>query len=176
MRALIPLGLFLLLVIGFAFGLTRDPSVLPSEMVDRPVPNFSLPSLYKDKSNVTQKVFNGQISLLNVFGSWCTACVIEHPKLVEIGSQTDVQLIGVDWRDTREAGQEWLQRHNDPYDVVIFDDTSLLAIDLGITGAPETFLVDQTGRIRFKHVGVITDDVWSQEFMPRIVILKESGS
>ena len=176
MRALIPLGLFLLLILGFAFGLTRDPSVLPSEMVDRPIPNFTLPSLYEDKPDITEAVFEGEISLLNVFGSWCAACVTEHPKLVEIGETEQVKLIGVDWRDTREAGQRWLQRYGDPYDAVIFDDTSLLAIDLGITGAPETFLVDQAGRIRFKHVGIITDDVWENDFLPRIFQLKTSES
>lgn len=175
MRALIPLAIFGLLIIGFAFGLTRDPSVLPSEMVDRPVPHFTLPSVYEDQPEITEAVFQGRISLLNVFGSWCAACVTEHPKLVEIGAQTDLQLIGVDWRDTREAGQRWLSRYGDPYDAVIFDDTSLLAIDLGITGAPETFLVDQAGRIRFKHVGIITDDVWEDDFLPRIAKLRAGG-
>lgn len=172
MRALIPLALFGLLIIGFAFGLTRDPSVLPSEMVDRPMPHFTLPSLYEDKPEISENIFQGQVSLLNVFGSWCVACVSEHPKLVKIGEQGQVQLIGVDWRDTREAGQAWLRKYGDPYEVVIFDDTSLLAIDLGITGAPETFLVDQAGRIRFKHVGVITNEVWDNDFMPRIAQLK----
>ena len=160
--------------LAFAIGLTRDPSVLPSEMVDRPMPSFTLPSVYEDKPDVSEEVFKGQISLLNVFGSWCTACVSEHPKLVEIGAQTDIQLIGIDWRDTRQAGQQWLLRYSDPYDAVIFDDSSLLAIDLGITGAPETFLIDQAGRIRFKHVGIITDAVWEDEFLPRISKLEAS--
>lgn len=176
MRALIPLALFGILLLGFAFGLTRDPSVLPSEMVDRPMPSFSLPSLYEDKPDINEEVFTGEISLLNVFGSWCAACVTEHPKLVDIGKEGEVQLIGVDWRDTREAGQRWLSKYGDPYDAVIFDDTSLLAIDLGITGAPETFLVDQAGRIRFKHIGIITDDVWENDFLPRISQLKASGA
>lgn len=176
MRSLIPLALFGVLIIGFAFGLTRDPSVLPSEMLDRPMPEFNLPSLYEDKPDINENIFDGKVSLLNVFGSWCSACVTEHPKLVEIGAQGDIQIIAVDWRDTREAGQNWLQRYGDPYDAVIFDDTSLLAIDLGITGAPETFLVDQAGRIRFKHVGIITDDIWRENFMPRVAQLKAGGS
>ena len=176
MRALIPLALFVLLIIGFAFGLTRDPSVLPSEMLDRPMPGFTLPSLYEGETDISETVFEVEISVLNVFGSWCAACVQEHPKLIEIGQQSQVQLIGVDWRDTREAGQRWLQRYGNPYDVVIFDESSLLAIDLGITGAPESFLIDQTGRIRFKHVGIITDEVWDNDFLPRIAALKGSGT
>ncbi len=176
MRGIIPLMLFGLLILGMAFGLTRDPSVIPSEMVDRPMPAFVLPSLYEDKLDITEAVFDGEISLLNVFGSWCSACVTEHPKLVEIGESTDIQLVGIDWRDTRKAGQAWLRRYDNPYDAVIFDEASVLAIDLGVTGAPETFLVDTQGRIRFKHVGVITNEVWDQEFLPRIAQIKVDGA
>ncbi len=174
MRALIPLILFGLLVIGFAIGLSRDPSVLPSEMLDRPVPEFSLPSLYADKPDITQDIFTGQISVLNFFGSWCVACVQEHPKLVEVGASNTLQLIGVDWRDSVAAGQGWLTRYGNPYDAVIFDAGSLLAIDLGITGAPESFLINRRGRIVFKHVGIITDAVWAEDFLPRIAILNEA--
>lgn len=172
MRAFIPIAAFGLLIIAFALGLSRDPSALPSEMIDRPVPEFTLPNLYEDQPDITQDVFKGKISLLNVFGSWCTACIAEHPKLMALASQSQLQIIGVDWRDSRPAGQNWLAQHGNPYDAVIFDEASLLAIDLGITGAPETFLVGPRGRIRFKHVGIITPGIWQNELEPRVELIK----
>ena len=173
MRGLIPLVLFALLIAAFAVGLSRDPAALPSEMIDRPAPEFTLPSLFEDKPAISDDVFKGRISLLNVFGSWCAACVTEHGQLIKIGASKRVQLIGVDWRDTRPAGQAWLARYGNPYDKVIFDESSLLAIDLGITGAPETFLIGPAGSIRHKHVGIITEQIWQEDFLPRIKKLKE---
>jgi cytochrome c biogenesis protein CcmG/thiol:disulfide interchange protein DsbE len=172
MRAFIPIIAFGFLIIAFALGLSRDPAALPSEMIDRPVPEFSLPSLYEDQPEITQHVFKDKISLLNIFGSWCTACIAEHPQLMALSPRTDIQIVGVDWRDSRRAGQGWLSEHGNPYDAVIFDAASLLAIDLGITGAPETFLIGPRGRIRFKHTGIITPEVWQDEFEPRIRLLK----
>lgn len=171
MRGLIPLVLFGLLIAAFAAGLSKDPSALPSEMIDRRAPEFTLPSLYEDTPDISDDIFTGNITLLNIFGSWCTACVAEHPLLMSLAERSDIQLIGVDWRDSRASGQAWLKKHGNPYSEVIFDEGSLLAIDLGITGAPETFLIDQQGRIRYKHVGVMTPAVWRKGFTPRILLL-----
>ncbi|MGJ8561926.1 MAG: DsbE family thiol:disulfide interchange protein [Alphaproteobacteria bacterium] len=174
LRALIPLGIFFGLVIMLAIGLTRDPSALPSEMIDRPFPDFTLSTLHDPNRIVIETEMIGQVSLVNVFGSWCTACVIEHPKLVEIGQRENIRLIGVNWRDKRDKGQAWLSRYGDPYDITLFDDTSQLAIDLGITGAPESFIVDKSGKIRYKHTGIITDEVWSQTLRPVITQLSNA--
>lgn len=171
-RALLPLLGFLGLVVFFAFGLTRDPSLLPSEMIDRPLPEFELTELYKPNSIITQDTLVGDITLINIFGSWCVACVVEHPKLMEISQQGAVKLIGVDWRDSRERGRRWLQKNGDPYELVIFDEKSRLAIDLGVTGAPESFLIDKSGQIRYKHIGIITDEVWEDILHPIILNLK----
>ena len=167
-KALIPLGLFLLLCAIFGFGLTRDPGALPTEMLDKPFPDFEITTLYDETSYVTEDVLKGEISLVNIFGSWCASCVTEHPKLIEIGQQGNVQIIGVDWRDSREKGARWLKAYGDPYKVVLFDDSSQLAIGLGVGGAPESFLVGPDGIIRYKHVGVITDEVWDNIFTPII--------
>lgn len=168
LRALWPLLSLLSLVAMLAFGLTRDPNILPSEMIDRPVPAFALSELYEPERTLTQDMFLGEITLVNVFGSWCIACEVEHPKLMDIGRSEVIKLVGIDWRDTREKGQSWLKRNGNPYDVIIFDADSRLAIDLGVTGAPESFLVDKMGRIRYKHVGIITNEVWDDILLPII--------
>ena len=174
MKALIPLGLFVGLVVFLAIGLTRDPAALPTEMIDRPFPDFSMSTLHDADRVVTEDIVQGQVSLVNIFGSWCTACVIEHPKLIEIGNQGRVKLIGVNWRDDREKGQRWIEHYGNPYDVILFDDTSQLAIDLGVSGAPETFVVDAQGKIQYKHIGVVTDEAWSKTLWPLVQTLEKN--
>ncbi len=166
LKALLPLGIFAALAIVLAFGLTRDPSALPSEMIDRPFPDFNLTTLDSPDIIVTDKDILGEVALINVFGSWCTACVVEHPNLMTLARKDAIKLIGVNWRDDRVKGQNWLRQYGNPYDIVLFDDTSQLAIDLGVTGAPETFLIDKNGTIRYKHVGVVTPDVWEKTLKP----------
>ncbi|MEM9600971.1 MAG: DsbE family thiol:disulfide interchange protein, partial [Pseudomonadota bacterium] len=153
-KALIPLGLFLGLAIFFAIGLTRDPSKLPSELIDRPLPPFNEVTLDGDPIAHTDLI--GEVALINVFGSWCVACLAEHPLFMELAKDTDFTMIGLNWRDTREKAQAWLDRHGDPYDRIVFLEDSRVIIDLGVTGAPETFVIDAQGRIRYKHVGIVT--------------------
>ena len=166
MRALLPLGLFLLIGIAFAVGLTKDPSHLPSEMVDKPFPTFELSELYDESERLTEEMFKGQVSLINVFGSWCVACNVEHPILMDIANNGEVSVIGIDWRDERPKAKQWLAKRGNPYAKTIFDNESLLAIRLGVTGAPETFITDKLGNIRYKHTGVITEDIWTQTLRP----------
>lgn len=165
------IGLLFLTAI-FAFGLTRNPDILPSEMIDRPVPDFQLTDLYDPNRILTHDMFLGDISLINVFGSWCIACEVEHPKLMSLSRSKAVKIVGIDWRDTREKGRRWLEKNGTPYETVIFDENSRLAIDLGVTGAPESFIVDKMGRIRYKHVGIITDTVWKDTLRPIILKLE----
>jgi len=169
LKPFLPLILFAGLILGLAFGLMRgDPRVLESALIDQPFPAFELSVLDDAETKVSEADLSGQISLVNVFGSWCVACVHEHPNLVAIGKLDRVRLVGMNWRDTRLKGRAWLNRHGDPYDVIVFDEHSELAVALGVTGAPETYLVDQNGRIRFKHVGIITYDVWKKTLLPMI--------
>ena len=165
-RALAPLAIFLLIGIAFAVGLTKDPNVLTSELIDKAVPAFALTDLLDETKILTEDITKGQVSLLNVFGSWCVACRAEHPVLMKLSARKQINIIGIDWRDERAKGQAWLAKHGNPYSAVIFDDESVLAIKLGITGAPETFVTDKNGQIRYKHTGVITPDVWTQTLRP----------
>jgi len=168
LRALIPLGLFLLIGLAFAIGLTKDPRNLPSEMIDRPFPAFELTELYDETEILNENMVKGQVSLINVFGSWCVACNVEHPVLMEIGKRDEVNLIGMDWRDERVKAKRWLAQRGNPYRTVIFDNESVLAIKLGVTGAPESFITDKAGNIRYKHVGVITPEIWKNDLRPII--------
>lgn len=168
MRALLPLGLFLLIGIAFAIGLTKDPRRMSSELINQPFPSFSLTELYDETDILTEDIVKGQVSLINVFGSWCVACNVEHPVLMDIAKRKDVSLIGMDWRDERPKAKRWLAERGNPYGKIIYDNESLLAIKLGVTGAPESFITDKAGQIRYKHVGVITPKIWRETLFPII--------
>ncbi|GHB02615.1 thiol:disulfide interchange protein [Algimonas arctica] len=165
-KGLIPLALFAMIGVFMAIGLTRDPSKLPSELIDRPLPTFEMETL-SGEPIVTADLL-GEVALLNVFGSWCVACLTEHPLLMALSEAGDVKIMGVNWRDTRAKAERWLTRYGNPYGTIIFDAESLLAIDLGVTGAPETFVIDRKGQIRYKHTGPITEDVWTDILRPLI--------
>lgn len=171
-KGLIPLMLFLVLGVAFAIGLTKDPRELPSQMIDRPFPEFTLPDLLDMDKTIDQSYFDGQVTLVNIFGSWCVACDQEHPMLMKLARNNEIPMLGVDWRDTVEKGRRWLARGGNPYTRVIFDADSMLAIDLGVTGAPESFIVDKKGQIRYKYIGPITEKVWQNELKPFVLMLE----
>jgi cytochrome c biogenesis protein CcmG/thiol:disulfide interchange protein DsbE len=166
MKGLIPLALFAIMGVFMAIGLTRDPSKLPSELINRPLPTFEMETLSGEP--IVTADWLGEVALLNVFGSGCVACLTEHPLLMGLTETGDVKIIGVNWRDTRVKAERWLTRYGNPYGAIIFDADSLLAIDLGVTGAPETFVIDRKGQIRYKHTGPITEDVWRDSLRPLI--------
>lgn len=170
-RGLIPLGGFILLLGTLAFGLTRDPRILPSELIEKPFPEFALENLEGD-TVLGPSVLNGQVSLVNVFGSWCVACTVEHPQLMDLRDVPDLQLVGIDWRDTREAANRWLVKNGNPYDIIVFDPNSKLIVPLGVSGAPESFIVDKNGKIRYKHVGIITPEDWENSLRPLVESLQ----
>ncbi|MBC6403857.1 MAG: DsbE family thiol:disulfide interchange protein [Hyphomonadaceae bacterium] len=171
MKGFLPLVVFAGIVGALALGLTRDPRILPSELINKPFPEFELSDLHNADATLTKDVLGDRVSLVNVFGSWCMACVQEHPKLMEL-SGSGVNIIGINWRDSRSKGLQWLDTHGNPYARVIYDPYSRLAIDLGITGAPETFVVDRDGNIRYRHVGIVSDDVWKTRLRPAIEQIK----
>src|SRR6056297_760872 len=163
---LFPVGVFLVLIVFLAIGLTRDPSVIPTEMIDREMPVFELPELRDEDVILTQADLFGESTLVNVFGSWCVACLQEHPTLMRLSSDQTVRIVGVNWRDDRQDALDWLVEHGDPYDKIVFDEDSDLVIEMGVTGAPETFVLDPAGRILYKQIGPITPDVWEETIAP----------
>ncbi len=171
LRGLIPLTAFAALIGFLAFSLTRDPRILPSELIEKPFPAFELPDL-ADTQTFDISLLEGRVSLVNVFGSWCAACVVEHPQLMALKNTLDLQLVGIDWRDNRQSANRWLVKHGNPFDAIIFDGNSRLIVPLGVTGAPETFIVDRNGLIRYKHVGVITPEVWTKTLRPLVESLQ----
>ena len=174
-KAFIPLIVFVAFCAALAIGLTRDPAKLPSQLINQPFPEFSQSALFDDNEIVDQTVLMGQISVVNVFGSWCTSCIYEHPGLMEMKKLSGFQMVGINWRDKREAGQNWLNENGNPYDVIIFDPASVLAVDIGVVGAPETYIVDKTGQIRYKFSGALTPEVVVREILPLIAKLHEEG-
>lgn len=167
----IPFALFLGLCALLWKGLFMDPSLLPSELVDEPMPAFSLPSLTEPATTLTQNTLKGRVRLLNIWGSWCPSCYVEHPFLHQLKAE-GVAIVGINYKDKRADGLAYLQKGGDPYEAVIHDEKGRLGIDLGVYGAPETFLVDARGTIRYRYVGVLDARVWSAEFLPRIAKLQ----
>ncbi|KAA5605095.1 DsbE family thiol:disulfide interchange protein [Roseospira marina] len=165
----LPLIVVAILLVFFIVGLQRDPRALPSVLLDRPVPTFSLPGLPdRDPALTDPGAFQGKVVLLNFFGSWCVACLQEHPVLKRIQAEGLVPLHGIAFKDKPEDTLRWLGRHGDPYDAIGYDTTNRIAIEFGVTGAPETFVIDKQGVIRHKHVGPITDEVWVNTLRPLI--------
>jgi cytochrome c biogenesis protein CcmG/thiol:disulfide interchange protein DsbE len=174
---IIPLVLMGAIGFAFAIGLTHDPRQLPSMMIDRPLPDFDLPPIRPGEPGLKHSDLAGEVAMINVFGSWCGACRLEHPTLMRLAKKGAAPIYGVDWKDTSEDGAAWIAAYGDPYLKIGKDHDSRLAIDLGVTGAPETYIVDKAGRIRYRQVGPITDDVWEETIKPIIAALnKEDAS
>lgn len=174
---ILPLAAFLVIGGYLAIGLTLDPQKLPNMLEGEPVPAFDLPALKgRDDKGFASADLKGEVSLVNIFGSWCVACRVEHPFLMKIKENGWVPVHGIDWREPdRDAGPTWLKRHGDPYTLAGDDPKSKAAIAFGVTGAPETFVVDKQGVIRYKHVGPIDDQVWSETLKPLIDHLRGQG-
>jgi len=174
---ILPLLGFLLIGGYLAVGLTLDPQRLPSLIEGKPVPEFDLPPLAgRDDVGFSSDDLKSEVSMVNVFGSWCVACRVEHPFLMKIKKNDWVPIYGIDWRETdREAGPAWLRRFGDPYTLVGDDPKSKAAIAFGVTGAPETFIVDKAGIVRYKFVGPITEQSWDETLKPLIDQLRQGS-
>ncbi|MBS0244291.1 MAG: DsbE family thiol:disulfide interchange protein [Proteobacteria bacterium] len=167
-----PIAVFALVALGLGLALTRDPRKMPSMLIDRPMPRFSLPALDSTAASFDAAELSGKVSLVNVFASWCGACKVEHPTLLKLASEKTVPLYGINWKDRPGDGLKWLKAHQSPYLKVGEDTGGRLGIDLGVTGVPETFVVDKTGRVRYRHAGPITDEVWRDTFEPLLASLR----
>lgn len=191
-RFLVPLGLFIILVGFLAKGLFLDPREVPSPLIDKPAPMFSLARLDEPARAFTLQEMRGQVWLLNVWASWCVACRQEHPVLVRMAQEKLVPIVGLNYKEVRgdggietrgitadeesglaiERARGWLNSHGDPYLLSVLDLDGRVGIDYGVYGVPETFLIDRDGRIRYKHIGPVTPEALEKELLPRIRELK----
>ncbi len=158
---LIPLVLFLAVAVFLYRGLYLDPSELPSALINKPFPVFSLPAVSGGQV-ISEADLKGQPALVNVWATWCPSCRVEHPFLTQLRAQ-GVRIIGVNYKDENAAAQKWLVDLHDPYQLNIDDAKGSLGLNLGVYGAPETFLVDKDGIIRHKFVGVIDERIWREQ-------------
>jgi cytochrome c biogenesis protein CcmG/thiol:disulfide interchange protein DsbE len=169
---LIPVLCFAVLSAGLGYSLTNDLRKLPSMLIDKPTPPFRLATLIDNGDEFSSDDLKGRIVLLNIFASWCPGCRVEHPTLMTLTANHGVPIYGINWKDRPGDGARWLRANRNPYVRVGDDRDGRLGIDLGVTGVPETFVIDQGGRIRYRHAGPITDLVWHDAFMPLIASLR----
>ena len=166
LRFIVPALAFTILVGFFVVGLRRDPGEIPSPLIGKPAPAFALESLGDPAAKVAPAEFSGKPWVLNVWGTWCGGCRQEHPVLLGIARENDVPIVGLNIWDDRAVALRWLAQLGDPYATVAYDPEGRTAIDWGVYGAPETFLIDANGRVVRKRIGPMTPEVWQQEFAP----------
>jgi cytochrome c biogenesis protein CcmG/thiol:disulfide interchange protein DsbE len=169
-RFLIP-GLVFVLLCGVLYvAVVHSPnkSTMQSALLGKPAPEFDLPTLGGAPERVTKAQFAGRPWVLNVWGTWCAECRVEHDVLLAIARQGAVPLVGLNWKDDDEAARQWLAQLGDPYTVTAVDRDGRAAIEFGVYGAPETFYIDEQGIVQYRHVGAMTADVWQREFLARL--------
>ena len=175
-RRLLPLFAFALLAAllyaGVRMNSGRDNSAIPSPLVGKSMPAFSLPVLGEPGRRIANTDLVGRPFMLNVWGSWCPTCRDEHPQMTALAKSGKVRVIGYNYKDAPEDARRWLQQFGNPYEIVIADEDGRAALDWGIYGAPETFLVDAGGVVRWKHVGPITDELIAREIEPRLAAME----
>jgi cytochrome c biogenesis protein CcmG/thiol:disulfide interchange protein DsbE len=168
LRLLLPLLAFGALVVFLAIGLTRDPSTVPSPLIDKPAPDFTLSRLHDASAVLSNKDMMGKVWLLNVWASWCVSCRQEHPLLVDLSRRGIVPIYGLNYKDTREDAVAWLQDLGNPYLESGFDVDGRVGMDYGVYGVPETYVIDKRGVIRYKQIGPIGPDVLQDKILPLI--------
>lgn len=172
LKLFVPLMIFAVLAAFFWRGLSLDPTEMPSALIDKPMPTFSLPTVNDADKLINQDDLTGEVTLLNVWATWCVSCRVEHPYLVQLAKQ-GVKIVGVNYKDDVPEAQKWLKNLHNPYVYSIVDADGRLGIDLGVFGAPETYVLDREGVIRYKHVGVIDDKVWNEQIKPIVKSLEK---
>jgi len=162
-KYIVPLIIFVSLGLLLAYGLRLDPRRIPSPLIGKPLPAFSLTTVADPARKVSRDDLHGRVYLLSVWASWCVACREEHPLLNELTSRKAVTIIGLNYKDKREDALRWLGALGNPYELSLSDQDGRLGIDLGVYGVPETFVIDKQGVIRYKQSGPMTPEVWEQK-------------
>ena len=174
LRWSLPLAVFAVLLAFLFVGLFRDPREVPSPLIGKPAPQFSLAKLHQPGERLTAADMRGQVWLLNVWASWCVSCRVEHPLLLELAKARTVPVVGLDYKDKPEEGKAWLAAQGDPYTTSVMDIDGRVGIDWGVYGVPETFVVDKQGVIRHKHIGPVTAEALQQTILPLVRALQKS--
>jgi cytochrome c biogenesis protein CcmG, thiol:disulfide interchange protein DsbE len=164
----VPLALFVGLLVFFAVGLTRDPREVPSPFIGKPAPAFRLAQLHAPDKTIAPEDLKGKVWLLNVWASWCVSCRVEHPLLVEISRRGVVPIVGLNYKDKRDEGLQWLSKLGDPYVLSAYDVEGRVGIDYGVYGVPETFVIDKAGVVRYKQIGPVTPEAWEKTILPLV--------
>jgi cytochrome c biogenesis protein CcmG/thiol:disulfide interchange protein DsbE len=172
LRYLVPLAIFALLVAFLYRGLSLDPKLVPSPLVGKPMPTFTLTRQDNPATTISDADFKGKVTLLNVWATWCVSCRQEHETLVELAKTGQVDIYGLNYKDNREDAKRWLTRFGNPYVANAFDSDGRVGIDWGVYGAPETFIIDREGIIRHKHIGPLTIQIINDEILPLVAKLK----
>lgn len=169
MTKFIPIIIFTIMLPIFFVGLSRNKSELPSPLIGKTIPSFSLPSLLDPSITIDQKSINGKFVLFNVWATWCVGCREEHKFLMDLSQRKEITIIGLNWRDNRADALNWLVNLGNPYEISIEDKLGRTAIDWGVYGAPETFLINSNGIIIHKHLGPLSEEDWNGAFKPLIM-------
>jgi len=164
MKKLIPLIVFVIIAVFLFLSLNSNPSKLPSPLLGKMFPSIQGKDFYTDETIEVSNLFASNMTLVNVWASWCTTCRKEHQMIMNIAENTDIQMIGIDYKDTRENGAKYLEIMGNPFDEIIFDPSGKIGMDLGVYATPETFLVNEKGVILYKHIGEIDQNVWDKKF------------
>jgi len=172
MRFIWPFVIFIVLA-GFLYvGLGLNPHEVPSPLVDKPAPSFSLPQLHDPDKQFSQQDMKGQVWLLNFWASWCAACKVEHPVFMDLARKNIVPIYGMNYKDAREAGIAWLREGGNPYVLSASDFEGRIGIDYGVYGVPETYVIDKQGVIRYKQIGAVTPQNLREKILPLVAELQ----
>ena len=175
MRIAWAVGIFLALVALLAVGLRLDPREVPSPLIGKPAPAFELPLLHQPDKRFSQKDMLGTVWVMNVWASWCPPCLVEHPVVSAFAASGIAPVVGLNYKDAREDALPWLKRNGDPFKVTVYDAAGRIAIDYGVYGVPETYVIDRKGIIRYKHIGPLTPQVAEKKLRPLIQELSKGG-
>ncbi|MGE4659701.1 MAG: DsbE family thiol:disulfide interchange protein [Arenicellales bacterium] len=168
LRFLAPLLIFIVVAVFLAVGLKLDPREVPSPLIDKPAPQFELPRLLQMGGVVSTADLRGEVWLLNVWASWCVACRVEHPLLNDLAAKRLIRIVGLNYKDAPADARTWLREFGNPYDIIAVDRQGEAGIDWGVYGVPETFVIDRSGVIRYKHIGPLDAKVLNETIVPLV--------
>jgi len=175
LRYALPLLLFVSLIVLFLFGMQIDPRKVPSPLIDKPLPAFELSQLHDPELTLSNQSLAGDVALVNVWASWCVSCRYEHPLLVAFSRTGQVDIYGLNYKDTRENARQWLEQYGNPYRASAFDPLGRTGIDFGVYGVPETYVLDKNGIVRYKHIGPINQQDLDDTILPLIRKLRSAA-